>query len=69
MRERERDRNEVFTMGLITKRALSPYDFINLSEKERSGIKSTRILPPKLGKKRRTLGKIEVTYDTPYYAM
>jgi hypothetical protein len=69
MRERKRDRDEVIAMGLITKRALSPYEFINLSEKERLGIKSTRILPPRLGKKRRALGKIEVTYDTPYYAM
>lgn len=69
MRKRADKRDNVITMGLVSKRSLSPLEFINLTDKERSSIKSTRIIPPRIGKKRRSLGKIEVTYDTPHYAM
>jgi hypothetical protein len=69
MSNRSRNSDKTITMGLVSKKALSPLEFVNLSEKERSGIKSTRIIPPIIGKKRLSLGKIEVTYETPRYAM
>ena len=59
--------HSVIPMEATTKRILSPLDFINLPQEERQRIKCTRIIPPVLGKRRLTFGRIEVTYDSPVY--
>ena len=60
-------RNGVIPMESSNKRILSPFEFVNLTEKERLRIKSTRIVSPVLGKRRRAFGGIEVTFDCEVY--
>ena len=47
------------------KKLLSPCEFLALSDKERHRLKSSQIVPPKLGTD--SFGSIEVTYKTPNY--
>lgn len=49
------------------KKVISAPSFANLSPEEKAGIKSTRILPPRLGSN--DFGSIEVTLKVPVYAI
>lgn len=46
---------------------LSPSEFLKLSDLERENIRSTQIVPPKLGQ--RHFGKIKIVRKTPVYAV
>jgi hypothetical protein len=50
---------------VIRSEKLSPKQFLNLSEKDKEQIESTKIIPPEIGK--RHSGGIEVTYKLPIY--
>jgi len=56
---------EEMKMFLLNKEKLSPSEYLRLTEKDRSAIKSSRIIPPKLGSD--SFGEIEVTYRHPKY--
>lgn len=53
------------SMNKIEEELLSPEKFLNLNEKEKMNIISSRIIPPKLGDK--GYGKIKVIYRNPIY--
>jgi len=44
---------------------VSPGDFINMSESEKSNIKTVKIVPPRLGSN--DFGKLKITYKIPVY--
>lgn len=49
----------------ITREVLNPREFLSLSDKDKENIRSTRIVPPQLGK---SFGGVEVTFKTPKYS-
>ncbi|CAN5325784.1 hypothetical protein BH10PSE19_BH10PSE19_02150 [soil metagenome] len=46
---------------------LSPERYLNLNERERANIESTKIIPAVLGEK--GFGKIQVTYKSPVFEL
>lgn len=49
----------------VTEEAISPREFVALTEKQRAAIKSADFVPPRLGDK--DFGKVLVRYKLPVY--
>lgn len=48
-----------------THKKVSPREFVHIYEEQRENIKSTKIIPPKMGQY--SMGKIEITLKHPVY--
>ena len=46
-------------------KTISPIDFVNLSDSEKTNIKAVKIVPPSLGSN--DFGKLKVTFKVPIY--
>ena len=58
---------QIINMTPFDKQLLSPREFLDMNDVERHTIKSSKIVPPKLGSD--SFGSIEVTYKTPKYTV
>lgn len=57
--------NAQLDLSKMYEESLSPEEYLNLSDKERRNIASTKIVPARLGKA--GFGRIQVTYKMPTY--
>lgn len=57
--------NKTFNARSVSREILSPKDFVTLKDSDRSKIKSSKIVPPKLGSA--GFGGILVEYKVPLY--
>lgn len=58
-------RDRTIILEAVTCRTVSPKEYIRLHDAHPAAIKSSRIVPAKLGS--RSFGKIEVFFKTPVY--